>query len=249
MRRLLSRRTTRKKQKIRTRCRICHTHIGKRICPALFDIPICPICCKEKRGKIPNCDKRCKFFAPMLVSSKKLPSKQFPLYKCMISKSKDTGMITTVVAQQKPNGNLRALFPLLDLWKKGLRDCFVDADISKAEFEEKCAKIGGEFPFEDIEYEECIKLIKHAYRISKEIGEEIPWEYEYWIDILGDISKVPDLGGSLYKCAKCWADLPKRTVGLMKQHAKSEDIQFYILCRKCGGQAEFDASAEVLYRE
>ena len=93
-------------------------------------------------------------------------------------------------------------------------------------------------------FEECQKLIKHAYRITTGIDEEIPWEYNYWNDILGNMEKAPDLGGSLYKCAKCWDDLPERTVELMKQHAKSKDVHFYILCRKCGGQAEFEAGVE-----
>ena len=234
------------KRKAKIRCRICRAN-GKRICPALFDIPICPICCKEMRSKIPDCDKRCKYFVPLLVSSKKLPIKALPLYKCLISKSEDTGMITAVVAQEKPNGRLRAMFLLLDFWKTGLKDCFVDADISKGEFEAKCVKkdvklIGVEYLFEEIDFDKCRQYIKH--RISTEIGKEIPWEYEYWKDMLGDMSKVKDMGGSLYKCAKCWADLPERTVALMKQHAKSIDIQFYMLCRKCGGQAEFKAGVE-----
>ena len=232
------------RRRTRTRCRVCRRKGGKRVCPALFDAPICPICCKEMRAKIPNCDRKCKYFAPLMVSSREQSNREFPLYKCLMSQSKDTGMITTVVTQQKPNGNLRAMFLSLDFWKKGLKDCFVDADISKDEFEDKCAKIGAEFPFEEVEFDDCRKYIKHAHRISSEIGEEIPWEYEYWKDILGDMSNVNDLGGSLYKCAKCWVDLPAKTVGLMKQHAKSEDIQFYILCRKCGGQAEFVAGVE-----
>jgi DNA-directed RNA polymerase subunit RPC12/RpoP len=241
-------RAAKQKKKAKIRCRICKAN-GKRTCPALLNVPICPICCKEMRSKIPDCDKRCRYFAPLLVSSKKLPNKVLPLYKCLMSKSTDTGMITAIVAQEKPNGHLRAMFLLLDFWKKGLRDCFVDADISKNEFEAKCVRkdiklIGVEYLFEETDFEKCRQYIKHAHRISTEIGEEIPWEYEYWKDMLGDMSKVKDIGGSLYKCAKCWADLPERTVALMKQHAKSVDIQFYILCRKCGGQAEFKAGVE-----
>ncbi len=239
-----TKRQSTRKRKIRTRCRLCRVNSGKRICPALLEAPICPICCKEKRGKIPNCDSRCQYFSPMIVSSRILLPKEFPVYKCMISQSKDTGMMTAVVAREKPDGNVQAMFVLLDLWKKGLRDCFVDANVSKEEFEKKCAKIGAEFPFEEVEFDECRKLIKQAHRITTEIDEEIPWEYTYWSSILGDMSKAPDIGGSIYKCAKCWADLPARTVGLMKQHAKSEEINFYILCRKCGGQAEFEAGID-----
>ena len=93
-------------------------------------------------------------------------------------------------------------------------------------------------PFEQIEFAECQKLIRYALDISTEARVEIPWEFQYWQAILGDLSKVPKMTGSLYKCPKCGEDLPQSAVNLIKQHVQSDDIQFYILCRKCGG--EFD---------
>ena len=86
---------------------------------------------------------------------------------------------------------------------------------------------------------ECRKLIRHAVQIATAVKTEIPWEFKYWIqDMWGDITKFPETEGSLYKCPKCEADLPEQAVDLIIQHAQSDDIQFYILCRKCGG--EFD---------
>ena len=94
-------------------------------------------------------------------------------------------------------------------------------------------------PYEPATFEECRKLIRHAVEISKAVETEFPWEFKYWLnDIWGDIRKFPELEGSLYKCHKCEEDLPNQAVDLIKQHAHSADIQFYILCRKCGG--EFD---------
>jgi hypothetical protein len=106
-----------------------------------------------------------------------------------------------------------------------------DADIL-ANFESEI------LPIEQIEFAECQKLTRHALDIATEVKTEIPWEFHYWREILGDLSKVPPTEGSLYKCPKCGEDLPQSAVDLIKQHAQSDDIQFYILCRKCGG--EFD---------
>jgi len=93
--------------------------------------------------------------------------------------------------------------------------------------------------FEDISYLDCQKLVRHAYEISIRAKNEIPWELEYWKDFIGDINQIPyDDSRSLYRCPKCDADLPDQSVDLMVQYALTEDIQFYILCRKCGG--EFD---------
>ena len=188
-------------------------------------------------------------------------------------------MLTVIVARERPNGNLKTMVLLLDLWKKGIRDCFVDANLSKKELGHLCIKLGqsyhlaeqppidiskekvkskehthseahthkekhqkrielAEQPFERIEFAECQKLIRHAWDIAREVKTEIPWGFQYWRDMLGNLSKVPKMEGSLYKCPKCGGDLPQSAVDLIKQHAQSDDIQFYILCRKCGG--EFD---------
>ena len=94
-------------------------------------------------------------------------------------------------------------------------------------------------PYEPASIYECQKLIRHAVQIATAVNTEIPWEFKYWLqDIWGNITQFPETEGSLYKCPKCAADLPRQAVDLMIQHAQSDDIQFYILCRKCGG--EFD---------
>jgi len=147
------------------------------------------------------------------------------------------GMVSVVIARKKPDGNLQAMFILLDLWKKGIRDCFVDADLTEEELKEQVER-RGEVPFKEISFEEFQKLIRWGLEIARQVGTPIPEEFRIWGKMLGDLSKVPPPKGSLYKCAKCGGDLPDEVVELMKQYAQQDDIQFYILCRKCGGQFE-----------
>ncbi|MDP6746962.1 MAG: discoidin domain-containing protein [Candidatus Poribacteria bacterium] len=399
------------------RCRTCGSDKGKRTCPALNGILICPDCCQAKRAKIPGCDQGCQHFKPLLRQSKFGPFPDYPIHKCLISRSKDAGMQIAVIVRRRPDGNLRAMFLLLDLWKKGVADCFAVAKITAVELERCCQRVAkshrlslpldvvygdtlseymqairlarssakeiseienialnksvatnrdysgrwnltdgdtgasaapedlldatevtvdlgkptlintiklwhywadgrayrdnkvavslegkfageeivifdsthdGEYPetregktfafnpvetryircwangntvnkwthfvelqaflglnsltdqaFEDISYLDCQKLVRHAYEISIRAKNEIPWELEYWKDFIGDINQIPyDDSRSLYRCPKCDADLPDQSVDLMVQYALTEDIQFYILCRKCGG--EFD---------
>lgn len=93
--------------------------------------------------------------------------------------------------------------------------------------------------YEPVSLHQCQKLIRHAVDISTAVETELPWEFKYALhDVWGDITEFPETEGSLYKCPKCESDLPQQAVDLMIQHAQSDDIQFYILCRKCGG--EFD---------
>ena len=416
------------------RCRTCHSSNGKRVCPALSGMLICPECCRAKRAKIPGCDAKCRYYAPLVVSSRPRRKSDFPLHRCLISRSKDTGMVIVVGTRKRPDGNLKAMFLLLDLWKKGIRDCFFDANLSEKQFEKVSQRIaksynlsepldlndpdepeevirvpkdtlvieadnaihldkgvqlvdheeasggkaidsapgaraiheiyipktgkwylwarvffeyskdsywigmddalakpwdrdGGpgaikiwsdpddtskwgrwlwdtaldnttdkkpsnkpaffhikragyyrlwskgreagsrldqilltrardfntqtetegkplrlrysEHLYEPASIHECRRLIRHAVQIATAVETEIPWEFKYWIqDVWGDITRFPETEGSLYKCPRCAADLPEQAVDLIIQHAQSDDIQFYILCRKCGG--EFD---------
>ena len=416
------------------RCRTCRSSNGKRVCPALSGMLICPECCRAKRAKIPGCDAKCRYYAPLVTSSRVRKKLNFPVHRCLISRSKDTGMLIVVGTRKRPDGNLKAMFLLLDLWKKGIRDCFFDANLSEKQFEKVSQRIaksynlnepldlhGPDEPeevirvpkdtliieadnaihldkgvnivdhaeasggkaidsvngaratheiyipktgkwylwarvffeyskdsywigmddaqpnpwdrdggpgaikiwsepddtskwgrwlwdtasngttgnrarntpaffhikrtgyyrfwskgreagsrldqilltrardfnaqtetegkplrlrysphlYEPASVHECRKLIRHAVHIATAVNTEIPWEFKYWIrDIWGDIARFPETEGSLYKCPKCDADLPQQAVELIIQHAQSDDIQFYILCRKCGG--EFD---------
>ncbi len=434
---------SKRKRTRRQRCRTCSSNNGKRACPALGNMIICPDCCSAKRAKIPGCDHHCKYYSPLLVSSRKNRPPEYPLHLCLVSRSRDTGMVIVVGTRKRPDGNLKAMFVLLDLWKKGVRDCFYDANLSEKQFERACQRFGNSYietdqapieekeeelekaeeeekeikaelirvprntliiesesathfdngikivdekeasngkaidsprnargiyevhipktgrwyvwirtfykagnqdsywvgiedvepnpwdeqggpnaikiwaepgdsskwnrwiwdtsthplgkkipgyftvkrkgyyrlwskgrepgtlldqilltrsrrfnpetasegkpipvytephPYEPATFEECKRLINHAVEISKAVETEFPWEFKYWLnDIWGDIRKFPEHIGSLYKCHKCEAELPDQAVDLIKQHAHTEDIQFYILCRKCGG--EFD---------
>lgn len=432
-----------KQKRIKTqRCRTCRSNNGKRACPALSSMIICPECCSAKRAKIPGCDNRCKYYSPLIVQSRKVTPPEYPIHLCLVSRSRDTGMLIVVGTRKRPDGNLKAMFLLIDLWKKGVRDCFYDANMSEKQFERACQRFGNSYtepehaipedekeeeeretkekdnkqefiriprntliieaetamhfddgvnvvedeeasnrraidsarnaraiyevyipkkgkwyvwlrtfyksgsqdsywvgiedvdphpwdedggpnaikiwaipgddskwnrwlwdtsthplgksvpgyfrvkrpgyyrvwskgrepgtrldqimltrsrrynpenaaegkpippltqlhPYEPSTFEECRKLISHAVEISKEVETEFPWEFKYWLnDIWGDIREFPKHEGSLYKCQKCEEELPGQAVDLIKQHAHSDDIQFYILCRKCGG--EFD---------
>ncbi len=435
---------TRQKRIKTQRCRTCRSNNGKRACPALSSMIICPECCSAKRAKIPGCDNRCKYYSPLIVQSRKVAPPEYPIHLCLVSRSRDTGMLIIVGTRKRPDGNLKAMFLLIDLWKKGVRDCFYDANMSEKQFERACQRFGNSYtepehaipeeekeeieqererevkdkkqefiriprdtliieaetamhfdngvnvvedeeasnrraidsarnaraiyevyipkrgkwyvwirtyyksgsqdsywvgiedvepypwdeqggpnaikiwavpgddskwnrwiwdtsthplgkskpgyfrvkrpgyyrvwskgrepgtrldqilltrsgrynpenategkpmptltqphPYEPATFEECRKLISHAVEISKAVETEFPWEFKYWLnDIWGDIRKFPEHEGSLYKCQKCEEELPDQAIDLIKQHAHSDDIQFYILCRKCGG--EFD---------
>ncbi len=219
----------------RVRCRLCGAYEAKRFCPAV-NAQICPYCCADMRGKRTACE-TCKYNPYATVTSRELRQPDVKFYKALVSDSENAGMLDLAVSWEKSDGRLKAIFFLLDFWKQGLKDCMVDVGIGKEEFQQRCSHLAGH-PAKEISLDEAKKLIKRGLHISRAVGTPIPWDYQRWKSLLGDMSHVPEPEGSLYKCSRCGAELSEPIVEIIKRHAQSEDAHFYMVCEKCAGDFE-----------
>ena len=81
-------------------------------------------------------------------------------------------MLIVVGTRKRPDGNLKAMFLLLDLWKKGIRDCFFDANLSEKQFEKVSQKIAKNYDLmespesDDDEPKELVRLPKDTLVIE-----------------------------------------------------------------------------------
>ena len=224
-------RTTRR----RVRCRLCGAYEAKRFCPAA-NTQICPYCCADMRGARTACQ-TCRYNLLSIVASREIPHPAPKLHSALVSDSEKTGMFDLAIAWEKPNGRLIAMLFLLDFWKTGLKDCFVDVDISPEEFQQRCGNMMGKAA-KETNLDDAKKMIKRAINISNAVGTPIPWAYTHWQGLLGDMSHVPNHPGSLYKCARCGDELTDKVVDIIKKHAQQEDAHFYMVCEKCAGEFE-----------
>jgi hypothetical protein len=188
------------------------------------------------RGKRAACE-TCRYNLVNIKASREVPKPDPKFYTALVSDSEAAGMLDLAVAWQKPNGRLKVMFFLLDFWRKGLKDCFMDVDISEEEFQQRCASMGGR-GVKKISLDDAKKLIKRGLYISEAVGTPIPWDYRHWQSLLGDMSHVPNPKGSLYKCARCGGELSKPVIEVVKNHAQLEDAHFYMVCEKCAGEFE-----------
>lgn len=172
-----------------------------------------------------------------MATSREISQPDVKFYTALVSDSEKAGMLNLAIAWERRDGRLKAMFFLLDSWKKGLKDCFVDVDISKEEFQQRCANMGGR-KARKISLDDAKKLVQRGLYISKAVGLPIPWDYRHWSSFLGDMSHVPNPKGSLYKCARCGGELSKQVIEVMKKHAQLEDAHFYMVCEKCAGEFE-----------
>jgi len=179
----------------------------------------------------------CKYYLYTLARSRDIPEPEPKFYNALVSDSEKAGLLTLAVGFEKPNGRLKAMFFMLDFWKNGMKDCFVDVDTSKEEFEQRFAYMAGR-PSKKISLNDAKALIQRSIYISNAVGTPIPWDYQQWKHLLGDMSNVPNPAGSLYKCARCGAELGNHMVDLIKKHSQSADVHFYIVCGKCAGEFE-----------
>lgn len=217
------------------KCRSCGTRAGVRYCPGVNNY-ICPACCEKMRPNLSACSS-CKYYLYTLARSRELPETEPKFYTAIASDSEKAGLVSLAVAFEKPDGRLKTMFFLLDFWKSGMKECFVDVDITKEEFNRRISIIAGHEP-KKISIDDAKKLIQRALYISNAISAPIPWDYLRWKHLLGDMSDIPLPTGSIYKCARCGADLPDSIVSLIKEHAQSEDVHFYMVCEKCAGEFE-----------
>ena len=219
----------------RVRCRICGAYESKRFCPAV-NTQICPYCCADMRGTRAECE-TCRYNLVNSVSSREIPRPAPKFHTALISDSEKAGQMDIAIAWEKPKERFMAMFLLLDFWKKGLKDCFVDVDISREEFQQRCANMAGD-KAKGISLDEAKRHIKRALFISNAVGTPIPWDYTNWQHLLGDMSHIPNPSGSLYKCARCGAELGDQVVEVVKKHAQLEDAHFYMVCEQCAGEFE-----------
>ncbi len=166
--RLGHRRRRQKKQ----RCRTCRSDNAKRICPALNGVIICPSCCQAKRAKIPGCDANCQYYKPLIKQSKFGPFPDYPLHSCLISHSTDTGLRIAVIVRRRPDGNLRAMFLLLDFWKRGVRDCFVVANLNPAELDRCCQSVAKSYQL-SLPIDELYSQYLSGYTESNDFGRSL----------------------------------------------------------------------------
>ena len=188
------------------------------------------------RGSRAACQ-TCKYSLFTIATSREVPQPDVKFHTALVSDSERAGMVDLAIAWEKPDGRLKAMFLLLDFWKKGLESCFVDVDISKEDFQQRCANLGGRGA-KKISFDDARKLVKRGIYISETVGTPIPWDYQHWRSLLGDMSHVPNPNGSLYKCARCGGELTKPVIEVMKKHAQLEDAHFYMVCEKCAGEFE-----------
>ncbi len=221
----------------RGRDRVTGRADGKRTCPA-YEGLVSATTCRDGRGRITGCDARCPYYAPLTLASDARAAPLLPLHKCYLRRLPRSGSTTVLVSRRNPDDTLRVMVLLLDLWKVGIQECFVDASTTEEALDKLLRKEGPEF--EEVELSDCQTVVKWAETISREAGHDIPWEYAHWSAILDDMSQVAPPTGSLYKCARCSDELPEKAVALMKRYALDAQVQFYLVCRKCGGEFEDD---------
>ena len=219
----------------RTRCRECGIRESARYCPGV-NANICPVCCNRMRPNLSAC-MTCKYYTSTIPMSRELPEPDTKYYGSYVSDSEKSGLLILALGFTKPDGRLKVMIFLLDFWKSGLKDCFVDTDMSKEEFEQRFSIIS-ERPSKKISLNDAKALIQRGLYISNAVGTPIPWDYQRWKYLLGDMSNVPNPTGSLYKCSRCGAELSDALVELIKSHSQSEDVRFYIVCGKCAGEFE-----------
>jgi hypothetical protein len=219
-------------------CPLCKTRSSGRYCPVRED-EICTKCCGMNRTS-EECDESCVFYKPVASASEM--DEELPIYKVL--KSNTEGSYVIIASRERTDGKLQFIAVLIDTWKMGLKNCFGSHNITKNDFQKKLIKNWGRLTnFGDITLSDALWYIKYGLRIAKEVKTDIPWEFDEYKYILGNMDSVK-VEGSLYKCFKCGkGELPEDVVEMIKEvtlHDMSAHVcgtpaesMIYFTCDKC----------------
>ena len=119
----------------------------------------------------------------------------------------EPGSIILVLRKDTKNRDFMNLVFLIDVWKVGLKDLYVNKDTLNGLFRKLTQHSPGA-EFEEISRHDSAYLLARGLRIAKNVKTIIKPLTEKWLEKLG-IQQIK-LSGSLYKCYMCEEnDLPE----------------------------------------
>ena len=171
--------------------------------------------------------------------------RELPLYRAVYNDdADDNGTYAIMIAREKPEGNLQFIAVLVDLWKRGLKDCYGSMNLSKRKFNESIKKLP-HIKLIDADLNKCKKVIKQGLRIAEALDAKIPDDFYKLKGIVGNLDDI-SVTGSIYKCHRCGGDISDGAVSVIKEMAQQgilleaetgrDPMMTVPVCDKCGNK-------------
>ena len=147
----------------------------------------------------------------------------------------DGGAGIYVLRRSRGRGMVLASF-YIDVWCAGLKDAWGRLDMTMDEFQKRIyERASGEIELMRVDIDLVRRLVAGGIRFANQNGFRLPWRYERWVAVLGDVgdwrtADLSDFGvGDKLRYTGTLTDLRKRLVGCsLDEFLDRDDIEFII---------------------
>jgi len=157
-----------------------------------------------------------------------------PLYRTLMSASEETTLGLAVVARERPDGWLRVLSVVADVYKGGILQASYHLDMSKSRFRRVFETPDPRYPaFEPRSLDECVRFIARGVRATHEFGASIPYDLQLGKSLIKDLDAEVERVGSPFRCRVCGGALDDAMVERIKALAPYETMTVDPICASC----------------
>lgn len=155
-----------------------------------------------------------------------------PLFKAVASEDMD-GDVFLAVAQQCPNGRLRTLTMIVNVWRGGVRNAGFRPDMSKAAFSRALKTWERDMDLRDAPLEEIQRVVARGLAANKALGLRVPLDFQLGRDMLGELGEEIAAAGFPFRCTGCGAALGNGVIQALKDAIVYDHVQVERRCQGC----------------
>jgi hypothetical protein len=160
-----------------------------------------------------------------------------PLYRVMLSEPTARGVCMVTVARQRPNGRLKVFSVIVDLWKRGIEQAALRAEMSKSSFDRFLQQQGAsaKMKVREAPLDEARRLVARGVRVSRELGTPLPLDFGMGRAMLGGLDREIAALECVFACAQCGKALDAAAVARIRELAPYDNMQPETRCASCRG--------------
>ena len=163
---------------------------------------------------------------------------ELPVYQVWISATSDTEPIFLSVARERPNGRLKVISMVIDLWKGGMRSAAFRQDLSKSGLKRAMGNWRREMELRESDLDEARRIVARAILVCRAMETPIPMDFQLGRSLLGLLDDALASAGAPFRCSECGAALDGDMAGRARDAAVYSHVKLETRCAECRARDE-----------
>lgn len=169
---------------------------------------------------------------PVTAAQEEPADADLPLCKAVVAESRQ-GNVCFFLAVERPNGRLKTLYVLVNVWGGGILKAGMRPAISKSQFAKTLKSMSRDFQLREADMEEIRRIAARGLASTQALGLRVPLDFQLGRDMLGDLDALVAEMGSPFRCTTCGAALGESALQAVKDAAVYSHVQVEKQCSAC----------------